>query len=364
MTFLKDKKNIRRNVILLSVVASSCTFFYGSKHMRDSVKATNYSANKKQNDRVGLYAIPSSDRLFINGVITPNKTETFQYESKYGVIRDVKVESGEYVEKGEYLFSYKDLDVEKEISAKEKEISDTQKNVKELEKNATDNRQQIVYLNSKIKELQENIVTLKGNMTTKVYAPFAGEIHLSSISDNSVDETEVTVMLDSKECYLESEITEQDLSKIKETMPASVYLFSTKETKSGTISYISNRPEAASFEDKKVNLSRYKVKITFESQNGLVNGYHAQARIDISSKDIKIPTSSIFEENDKKYVYVYESGVAKKREISAKFEDSDVMAIVDSGLSENEVIIENVIEAKIKEGDSLDYSFDESVSFD
>ena len=43
----------------------------------------------------------------------------------------------------------------------------------------------------------------------------------------------------------------------------------------------------------------------------------------------------------------------KKREIKTTFLETDAMAVVESGLSENEMIVENLKESKVKEGDLL-----------
>ena len=46
-------------------------------------------------------------------------------------------------------------------------------------------------------------------------------------------------------------------------------------------------------------------------------------------------------------------GIAKKREIKATYKDTDAMAVVSEGLAENEMIVENIKESKMKEGSSL-----------
>ena len=171
-------------------------------------------------------------------------------------------------------------------------------------------------------------------------------------------------MLDSKDFYLNGEISEQDYSKLNLNSSTDIYMFSTKEIKKGTVTYLSKRPMAVVDEEtRKSNLSKYEVKIKFSDNKGLVNGYHAQAKLDTVARDIKIPVTAIMKEEDKHYVLVDEMGIAKKREIETTYSETDATAVIKNGLSENEVIVENIKESKLKDGDVL-YSMESTeVSF-
>lgn len=351
MSFFK-RRNLKSNATILLAILSGCVLFFNSSGENNS--SIEVKAEKRDANTVAMYTVPSAEKVFINGIVTPEKTETFSYKSEYGVMENVKVQSGEYVDKGYHMFSYRDSSKEEEVKDMEKEISSLEKDIKELQENSAENRQQIIYLNNKIKEIRQEMDDLKTKIVTNVYAPFSGEIHIESTSDGSAEGKEMTIMLDTKEYYLDGKVSEQDFAKIKVGSPTDIYLFSTKEAKKGAITYISKRPESVIDEEtRNANLSKYRVKIGFSDQTDLVNGYHAQAKIEMASKEIKVPVTAIKQEGDKFYVLVDEMGVAKKREIKTTFSETDAMAVVESGLSENEMIVENLKESKVKEGDLL-----------
>lgn len=359
MSFFKREK-VKRNAMIILAVTSACIVAASSGNKHSVVEV---SAENKNTNNVSMYTIPSSDKIFINGVVSPLESATYKHSSEHGIMENVKVQSGEYVDKGYHMFSYRDTAKEESVASKEKEIASIEEEIKELQTNSIDNRQQILYLSNKVKEIKSEIDELKSQVVTNVYAPFSGEIHIENTSTDSEKE-ELTIMLDSKEYYLDGEVNEQDYSKLNLNSSTDVYLYSTKEVKSGTISYISKRPKATVDEEtRKSNLSKYEVKIKFADAKGLVNGYHGQAKIETLAKEIKIPVTAIKKEDDKYYVLVDEMGVAKKREIETSFAETDATAVVKSGLSENEMIVENIKESKIKDGDLLYSTGSSSVSF-
>lgn len=360
MSFFK-RENIKRNIMVVLAVTSGCIIVASNKNNTSSV--VEVSAENEKANSVAMYTIPSSDKIFINGVISPAESATYKHIGESGVMENVKVQSGEYVDKGYHMFSYRDVEKEETIKSKEKEMAKIESEIKELQTNSVDNREQILYLNNKVKELKSEIDELKAGVVTNVYAPFSGEVHIENMSTDAEKE-QLTIMLDSKEYYLDGEVNEQDYSKINLNASTSIYLYSTKEVKNGTISYVSKRPKAVVDEEtRKSNLSKYQVKVKFADSKGLVNGYHGQAKIETVTKEIKIPVTSIIKEQDKFYVLVDEMGVAKKREIETNFEETDAIAVVKNGLSENEMIVENVKESKVKEGDLLYSKNSSSIGF-
>lgn len=362
MSYFK-RNNIRRDITLFLTAVSSCVLFYGSKN--STTMPVNAKSEKTQDvDSVSMYTVPSSEKVFINGIVTPNETETYYYTTENGVMENVKVQSGEYVDKGYHMFSYKNTYKEEKVKEKEKEIASLESDIKKLQENATENRQQILYLNNRIKDIKEEINELKDEIITNVYAPFSGEIHIEQVGDSSEENNKLVVMLDSRDFYLEGIVSEQDLAKVKVGSAVDVYLFSTKETIKGTVSYISRRPENVLDEEtRNSNLSKYRIKINLSDQSGLVNGYHAQAKMSTVLKEIKIPVTSIITEDEKHYVLVNEMGIAKKREIKATFTETDAMAVVTEGLSENEMIVENIKQSKVKEGAFLSANSSSDINF-
>lgn len=362
MSFLR-KENFKRNIMVVLAVTSTCVILTNGQKNERNIMEVN-AEKQVDKDSISMYTIPSSDKIFINGIVTPLNTETYTHNSEYGVMENVKVQSGEYVDKGYHMFSYRDTIKEDKVKEKETEISNIESQIKELQTNAIDNRQQILYLNNQVKSIKTEIDKLKTEIVTNVYAPFSGEIHIETVSKDGEKEEKV-IMLDSKEFYLDGEISEQDYSKLNLNASTDIYMFSTKDIKKGTVTYLSKRPKLVLDEEtKKSNLSKYEVKIKFSDSKDLVNGYHAQAKIDSVAKEIKVPVTAIIKEEDKHYVLVDEMGIAKKREIETQYSETDATAVVKSGLSENEMIVENVKESKVKDGDILYSSESSSLSFD
>lgn len=361
MAYFK-RVNVKKTLtLILAAISSFILLCNSNRNSAMPVEAKVETSNKSEG--VDMYTIPSSDKVFINGMVVPSQTETFSFTTEDGSMENIKVQSGEYVDKGYHMFSYRNTEKEEEIKKKEEEIASIEKDIKELQENATENRQQIIYLNNKIKDIKEEINKLKEEVITNVYAPFSGEIHIEQLGDSSEGSNALTIMLDSKDFYLEGKVSEQDLAKVKEGTSVDVYLFATKETVKGTVNYISKRPDVVLDEESRnANLSKYRVKISFNDQTNLVNGYHAQAKINTTLKEIKIPVTSIITEGEEQYVLVDEMGVAKKRVIKATFEETDEMAVVTEGLYENEMIVRNIKESKMKDGSTL-YNTSSDIDF-
>src|SRR5690606_21623217 len=96
------------------------------------------------------------------------------------------------------------------------------------------------------------------------------------------------------------------------------------------------------------DLSFYEVKISLDSQDNLINGFHVQAVVELSDSPIEIPKTSLIEEEGKTYVYKVVDNLLVKQEITYKEGESDKV-IVDSGLSEEDQIVELPTE-EMKEG--------------
>lgn len=359
MKFLKNKRNI---FVVLSVLSICGIGIVLDKDFMDK-SITRVIANEELQDKSLLYSIPSSDKVFINGIVKPEKSQVFEpYSQDNGTMENIKVQSGEFVDKGTLLFSYRNKDKELDSLKKEKEVSSAESKIKELQKNATDNREEIIYLSTKVKDLKREIEQIKSDVVSNVYAPFAGEVHIEAVSnDDDTRRDEVRIILDERQYYLDALVTEQDLSKLIIGSSVDVYMFATKSDRNGTITDVSKRPVNMGVEDN-ANLSKYSVKIEFSSQEELVNGYHAQAKLTTRLDKIEIPVTAIMEEEDKKFVLVNEMGVAKKREIKSDYTDTASVAVVISGLNEGEEIVKDIKNSKIKEGDSLSFSSD--INFD
>ena len=314
-----------------------------------SFKGVEKNTDYVESQAVELYSVSGTERIYINGVVTPKSTETYYRDDSLGEIESINVNSGEIVDKGYLLYTYKNVQKEEELKENEVELKSKEADLVILKKNPDDNEIDIKVLEKEISALKTKINKLKTEITTKVTAPFSGIIYLDE-ELNTSSNSGAFLTIDSRDYYIEGSINEQDLSKIKNGMGANIHVFSLDEDRSGKITYISKRPISS---DETSSLSQYKIKIEFDNQENLVNGFHVQAKIDISDEKIEIPVSSIFTEEEKQFVLIEENGFARKREIEADIIENDTLATVTSGLNCDDVIVRDVINSNLKDGDEI-----------
>ena len=290
---------------------------------------------------IETYVIPENEKVYINGIVTPKQSKDINL-SEGEEIDSLKVENGQSVKKGDALFTCKNQSVLNEINELKAQISQLQSS---QDSNDTSLSIEINKLNTQIKSLNE-----KASVT--YYAPFVGSVHLNETSNVS-ENTNSYMTIQSNDFYMQGQASEQDLAKIKIDQTAKVLVFSTNQELMGRISFISQRPTGSSSNDyqQQSNLSYYDINISFDSQDGLVNGFHVQASVILDDAYTKIPVSSILGSEGDYYVFKDLDGILKKQivEIDNKTED---FAVVKSGLSENDIILKNPTE-EMQEGQSL-----------
>lgn len=340
------KFNIKSKKVLV-VVAVISALSAGAIILNNKNKDnTNYS----EPQFVEMYSISGSEKVYINGTITPKITETYYKDDALGEIESVNVNSGEVVDKGYLLYTYKNTQKEEEVKESEVELKSKESELVILKKNPEDNVVDIKVLEKEIANLKKQITKLKSEITTKVTAPFSGVVYLED-ELNTSNNPGAFLTIDSREYYVEGIVNERDLSKIKIGMGTNIHVFSLDEDRSGKVTYISKRP--TSLTESSSTLSQYKVKVEFDNQEDLVNGFHVQAKIDISDEKIEIPVSAIFTEDEQQFVLIEEDGFARKQPIEAEIVENDTLATVISGLSNNDTIVRDVENSKLKDGDEI-----------
>ena len=123
----------------------------------------------------------------------------------------------------------------------------------------------------------------------------------------------------------------------------------------GEIVNISYDPEEPGILQQEANSSQganYPVKISLDSNENVVNGYHVQIKFKSSNQLIEIPTTAIKKEGSKRYVYLIKNNKLVKQYIKTKGEKGK-FTIVESGLKEKDEIVE-VINEDMKEGQEIE----------
>ncbi|HSQ90084.1 efflux RND transporter periplasmic adaptor subunit [Romboutsia sp.] len=308
-----------------------------------------YNKNKLNNDQMGktenyieTYTIADNEKIFINGVIVPTISQDFNPSSE-GEISKLNVTNGKIVKEGDLLFTTKNQSILDEIDGLKSQVS-------ELKKSSTNNDPIII---AEINKLSAQISSLDKKAYLNTYAPFAGKVYLNEQSE-SMGEASSFMTLESTEFYMKGQSSEQDLPNLQIDDPVDVLVFSNNKKLTGRISFISDRP-STTLNDMNTggqgNLSYYDINIAFDNQEGLVNGFHVQASIEVRDSLAKIPKSAILKNEKEAYIFEDLNGILKKQVIEIASENED-FAVVKSGLDKNDVIIRYPSQ-DMKEGDPV-----------
>ncbi|GLC30699.1 efflux RND transporter periplasmic adaptor subunit [Clostridium omnivorum] len=343
---------------------------------------------------IALYTIPDREKVFVNGIVTPEKTENIFLDNTKGNVNKVSVNNGQAVKKGDILFTYKNdqitdqveqlnrqitssnnqkkqfsekLTEAKKLLAKQKEEAKNQGLQSETENNAaiaatqtsgteaqiSGYQDQIDSIQNQIDTNQDQLKILKEKEFTVVTSPIDGKVLLS---DSQKDITKPFIVIESVSFYIKGNVNEKDQPKLKENQTADIFIFSTKKTLTGKVKNIGNRPVTepstqAVAGGSSNNISYYDVNISIDSQEYITNGFHVQVTVKLSSEKIKIPKSSIFEEAGKKYVFKTVNKKLTKQEVTYEGDNSSEVVVI-SGLKENDNIAKNAKD--MKEGMSVE----------
>ncbi|MCU9814415.1 efflux RND transporter periplasmic adaptor subunit [Paraclostridium sp. AKS73] len=164
--------------------------------------------------------------------------------------------------------------------------------------------------------------------------------------------------LDSEDLYVKGQASEQDLSKINLNQEVQVMVNSTKEKVKGKVTFIGERPSVdkiASKKDSKQSLSYYDIKVNFlENQDlkNIKNGFHVQTTIEVLNNPIKVPYTSLLQQDEKRFVYKVIDGIVYKQEVKTG-ETNNEFAVITEGVGEKDKIIKSSNNKNIKEGENI-----------
>lgn len=338
---------------------------------------SNDEVYEEEEDPYGIeyYTVPDMDQVFINGVVRPEQSQEFQKEDALGNIGELQVMNGDSVEEGTLLYTYES----KEVTT---QIIDLQNQVQKMEtqKANADNKLALVIkiwndtpeeermqsleeikmdmstndMGAEIKEVYSTIEALKGEQYTDVTAPFTGKVYIPEEKDAQ----SAVLKLISDEFYVSGTVNERDVEKLATEQSADIKVISNDRTVTGKVSFIDLNPAEGSDDgmgymggDEGAMMSNYPIKLSLDSLEGIRNGYHVQAVINLGDSAIKVPTEAIHEEDEQYYVLVNDFGTVVRRVIQIG-EDEAKNTIVTSGLeAEDQIIVSS--EQPIEEGQVL-----------
>ena len=337
------------------------------------------SMNKESVATMEIYTVPSTDKVFVNGKIEPEKVENIFLDATKGTVDKVEVENGDVVEKGDTLFTYKNDQVQSQVEQLELQLNSAKNQKEEINKQNAEAKKQLEDLkkaglenqipqggqmpnlgqnaggeisngsvDEQIKLLEKQIKALKDKEYYKVTAPIGGKVILAESSTNP---TQPYITVESGDYYISGSVNEKDQPKIKEGQEVQITILSTNKNINGKISSVGNTPidNGASLAAQTGaqggaggNMSYYEVKITPDSQEDLTNGFHVQASVNLDKKPIEIPKEAILSLDNEEFVFKNVDGKLVKQVITySPKEGSEDEVIVSSGLNEEDKIVSN-----------------------
>ena len=266
-------------------------------------------------------------------------------------LSDISIENGQEVNDGDLLFTTKDNSVVEQINVLKSQLSSLNSQKSNLSRNNKDNANNaaIASINSQISSVEAQISALNSSAYVKNTAPFAGKVYIND--QNSTHMNTSFISLISNEFFMKGYVSEDDLSKVQIDQTVSIKVNSSDKKMTGRISYVSDRPTTTKTKEMKDNLSYYEVDISFEDQEGLINGFHVDADLEIISNEYKVPTSAVLKSGDSAYVMKDLDGILKKQEVTVVKTGKNVTKIV-TNLEPGDKILKHP-DKSMKEGDAI-----------
>ena len=337
-------KNHKKGTAVVVVILLAAGFMVGTDYVRRTKE------EQKIREKYEIYKIPAYENIDINGMVTPRESKQYA-NPENNSLSDISVENGQEVNDGDLLFTTKDNSVIEQINVLKSQLTSLNSQKSRLSKNNKDNinNDAIASINAQISSVEAQISALNSSAYVKNTAPFAGKVYIND--QNSTDMSTSFISLVSNEFFMKGYVSEDDLEKVQVDQTVSIKVNSSDKKMTGRISYVSDRPTTTKTKEMKDNLSYYEVDISFEDQEGLVNGFHVDADLEIVSNEYKVPTTAVLKSGDSAYVMKDLDGILKKQEVTIVKTGKNVTKIV-TNLEPGDKILKHP-DKSMKEGDAI-----------
>lgn len=337
-------KNHKKGTAVVVVILLAAGFMVGTDYVRRTKE------EQKIREKYEIYKIPAYENIDINGMVTPRESKQYA-NPENNSLSDISVENGQEVNDGDLLFTTKDNSVIEQINVLKSQLTSLNSQKSRLSKNNKDNvnNDAIASINTQISSVEAQISALNSSAYVKNTAPFAGKVYIND--QNSTDMSTSFISLVSNEFFMKGYVSEDDLEKVQIDQTVSIKVNSSDKKMTGRISYVSDRPTTTKTKEMKDNLSYYEVDISFEDQEGLVNGFHVDADLEIVSNEYKVPTTAVLKNGDSAYVMKDLDGILKKQEVTIVKTGKNVTKIV-TNLEPGDKILKHP-DKSMKEGDAI-----------
>lgn len=343
---MKDKKSILIviSAVFIIVLLFAVTFFLN--HHRKSVKSNNM--------KYDVYTVPSQQNIFLDGEVQYLKKTSFAEDATKGTLEKINVEDKQQVKKGETLFEYKNEQMIEQYETLQQQLNgmDSQ--------SAGQSSLQSSQINSQKSSLQQQMNDIKDKRYTTISAPFDGIVSLEKDDGNS-DSKAILTLIDPK-MQVVSNASEKDVLKLKANQKIKISVYGTNKEINGTIRSISTEPSQTQLpqgtgtstnlaQSTGSDISYYPVYIDIGNQKDIYAGFHIQGTTVDENELPKIPSSSIFDSNGDKFVWLVRNKKLEKVSVEVEKYNSTYVK-VKSGLDFGDKIIKSP-SSEMKEGDSV-----------
>lgn len=345
---MKNRKNtlIIISGIFIIILLFAVTFFLSKNRQNVS----------KNNTKYDVYTVPSQQNIFLDGEVQYLKKESFTEDAAKGTVDKVSVKDKQQVKKGQTLFNYKN-----EQMIEQYETLQQQLNGMDNQPAAQDGLQS-TQIDSQKSSLQQQMNDIKDKRYTTISAPFDGVV---SIDKNNGDNTsKIILTLIDPEMQVVANASEKDVLKLKVNQKVKINVYGTNKEFDGTIRSISTEPSQMQMlqgstgtssnlvQSTGSNISYYPVYIDIGNQKEIYTGFHVQGTTVDENELPKIPSSSIFDNNGDKFVWLVRN--KKLEKVSVEVENyNNTYVQVKSGLDFGDKIIKSP-SGEMKEGDNID----------
>ncbi|WP_414838557.1 efflux RND transporter periplasmic adaptor subunit [Carnobacterium sp. TMP28] len=326
---------------------------------------------------IDYFTVPSMEQVFVNGTVKPEQSQEFRKEEAYGAMGDLQVANGETVEKGQLFYTYENTEVATQLSDTTNQVArmETQRSnasykrdlaIKNWNKLPEEERTQTLEeikmdmstddLDAEITEMYNNMASLKEQRYKEIVAPFAGKVYIPEVKDA---ESPILKLI-SDQFYVAGTVNEKDVGKLASEQTADIKVISNDYAVTGKVSFIDLNPTEDGAQEgdygQASTMSSYPVKLSLDTLEGIRNGYHVQAVVNIGKELIAIPTKAIHKEDKVSYVLVNDFGTVVRRIIQLGEQEGE-NTIVTSGLeAEDQIILSSKV--PVEEGQLLNEATD------
>ncbi|WP_291907174.1 efflux RND transporter periplasmic adaptor subunit [Chitinophaga sp. CB10] len=320
-----NKQYMKHPVIFLGIALAAAMMWSGCKHSEaeDTEKSTFVlSDTMLKNIKIDTAQLePVQNELRLSGKVTPNGGKVLKvYPLVSGYVEDIKVQLGDYVQKGQVLaviHSAEIADYEKQLAQAKSDQGVAEKNLKvaqdlydsrlNTEKDVINAKGDLQKSNAEITRLNDLFkIYRKGKGATYlVTAPISGYIIEKNINNNmeirTDNSTNIFTISELDDVWVMANVFETDIAKIKEGYDANVVTVSYPDQPfHGKIDKIYNFLDPAT--------KTMQVRISIDNKNMLLKPeMFATVYVTYQDNDAKIavPSAAVIFDNSKNYVLVF-----------------------------------------------------------